>query len=297
MYSSLIAFAIVFALVPILERISFFSPIKKELDEHACKAGTPMIGSVAMIIAFLASVIYFRGARGYEFIFLLGVFLFFLIGFADDVVKVIRKSSDGLSSILKLVLQLAVSIIISCLIRRTGLYTVHGLIYYPLSVLYLTAFVNAANITDGLDGLLVKSSLPSLILLGVILGSGGNSAFIMAAILTAFLFYNSNPASVFMGDAGSHMVGAVIGIGGLVSGHPVLIVISALMLFAGLVSSFIQIVSIRCFNRRVFMIAPCHHALQKKGFKEGKITDIYLVYSALFSLIAYLLLFGGKVWL
>lgn len=298
MYSSLVAFAIVFALLPLLERIRFSSPVKEELSEHSLKAGTPLTGSIAMIIAFIASVIYFRGAHGSDFIFLAGVFLLFLIGFADDLMKVLKHSSDGLRSIVKLVLQLAVSAVIAVLVRRTGLYSsIHAVLYYPLAVLYLTAFVNAANITDGLDGLLVKSALPPLMLTGIILGCGGNSGFIMAAILAAFLFYNSNPASVFMGDGGSHMVGAVLGIGGLLTGHPVIIAAASLMLFAGLLSSFIQIIAIRCFKKRVFPIAPYHHVLQKKGFPEGRITDIYLVYSILFALIAYLLLFGGKVWL
>lgn len=297
MYSSLIAFAITFCILPFLSKLSFSSPVKAELSEHDFKRGTPIIGSVAMIVAFIAAIIYFHGAYGSEFIFLVGVFLFFCIGFADDVLKVVKRSSDGMKSIVKLVLQLLVSAFVAYLVRRTGLYAeTSAYIYYPLAVLYVAAFVNAANITDGLDTLLVKSSLPSLLLAGVIIGGDGNSAFVMGAILVAFLFYNTNPASIFMGDGGSHMVGAVLAISGLVTGHPVILLISSLMLFAGFLSSFIQIVSIRFFKHKLFSIAPCHHALQKKGFSENRIADSYFVFSVLFTIIAYLLLFGGRIW-
>ena len=296
MYSALIAFFLTFCLLAILSKFHFSAPVKEELVEHSVKRGTPICGSIAFVTAFVATVIYFR-SNYIDYIFMLSVFLFFIVGFLDDLMKVMRKNSDGFSSLTKLLLQLIVSILIAVFIRKAGFYKeINVVLYYIFASLYLTVFVNAANISDGLDGLLSKTAIPPLILIGVLLGFSGNSGFIMAAILIAFLFYNSNPASIFMGDGGSHIVGAVLGVGGLISGHPLILILSSLMLFVGFITSFLQIVSIRYFHYHLFSIAPYHHALQKRGWKESKITDCYFVFSALFSLIAYLIASGSNVW-
>ena len=182
MYSALIAFFLTFCLLAILSKFYFSAPVKEELVEHSAKRGTPICGSIAFVISFVATVIYFR-SNYIDYIFMLSVFLFFIVGFLDDLMKVMRKNSDGFSSLTKLLLQLIVSILIAVFIRKAGFYKeINVVLYYIFASLYLTVFVNAANISDGLDGLLSKTAIPPLILIGVLLGFSGNSGFIMAAI-------------------------------------------------------------------------------------------------------------------
>lgn len=290
MYASLLSFLIVLILTPLVIRLFHFSsPIKPELEEHKAKAGTPALGSLSIFIGSLSAFI-FTGIDDAGYIYLLALILGFAIGFTDDLLKVLRKSPDGMKSLTKLFFQLLSAVLLSYLVRREGLYSsVAPYLYYPLAVLLIAAFLNAANITDGLDTLEVKCVLPVLFLSAVLYRSLSAYLLPFAFALAAFLFYNSKPASIFMGDGGSHMCGMVLAVTALLSGEPYILVIASLVMFIEMATSFIQIFSIRCFHRKVFTIAPVHHAFQKRGAGESKIADSYFAVTLLCSLIAFLL--------
>lgn len=288
MYVPLISFLIVLLLTPlVIHLFHFSSPIKPELEEHMAKAGTPQLGSLSIFIASLVSFL-ITGVEGAGVIYLCAICLGFAVGFADDALKVFRKSPDGMKSLTKLCFQLLSAIILSYLVRREGLYTsLSPYLYYPLAVLLIAAFLNAANITDGLDTLEVKCVLPALFLSALLYGDLSSYLISFAFALIAFLFYNSKPASIFMGDGGSHMCGMVLAVTALLSGEPLVLIISCLLMFLETASSFIQIFSIRIFHRKVFTIAPIHHAFQKKGIGEAKIADSFFAISIALSLLAF----------
>ncbi len=283
------AFLLALLLVPLVIRCTRGSsvPVKAELEEHRDKAGTPQTGGLAMLPAFLLGEVYFISDRTVQ-ICAVGAVLFAFIGFVDDFLKVRLGSSDGLKSLHKLILQVAASSAIVFLVRENiGLYLeIPALIYYPAAVLYVSAIVNAVNIVDGLDTLCIKSCTPPLLLIAIMLPQAGFSPAVMVAVLISFLFYNSRRASIFMGDGGSHLVGAVMASAALLSTRPLVCLVAFALPLVEMLSSFIQIFSIRVFDRKVFLIAPLHHAFQKKGMGEEKIADRFLCTSAFFSLLA-----------
>lgn len=295
----IISFCLTLITLPLVSKATnrAYAPIKVELEEHKGKLGIPSTGSVSMIISFSAFIfIGFRNTYGY--IALLGAFLFFLLGFADDFLKVRRHCSDGLKSLTKLFFQLLISALIAYLIRNyLGYYKeLNPVLYYIGSILIIAYYANAANITDGLDSLLTKVSLPVLLLYATLLSNLRGIYLSYIFILLAFLWYNSAPASIFMGDGGSHLTGFLLAYGALLSTRPLLFLIAGLVFFIELISSFIQIFSIRVFHRKVFLIAPIHHAMQKRGMSEAKISDRFFVLSAAFSFFAYLILKGGVIY-
>lgn len=292
--SLLISFLLCFISMPLVIKASkrFTSPIKPELGEHAKKAGTPAFGSIAIVFSLIISISLFLSKEQRD-IFLPAIIIFFLIGFIDDFLKVKRTSSDGLKSISKLILQSLGAIVISYLIREQGYYiNFNSYIYYPLSVFLIIFFVNGVNITDGLDSLAVKSAIPPLVMITLCFSSLKAVSLIVISVYVAFLFYNCPKASIFMGDGGSHILGATLASLALLSQRPIIVTISCGVFALELLSSFIQIFSIRVFKKKVFSIAPLHHALEKKGMNEEKICDRAACLSFFFSIFSATLLKG-----
>ncbi len=283
------SFLLALILVPLVTRAAKRAavPMKAELEEHRAKAGTPQLGGLALLPAFILGSVYFIEDRTVQ-IALISAVLFAFIGYADDLMKIHMHSSDGLKSLHKLLLQIIASCAISFLVRENaGLYDeIPASVYYPLSVVYISAIVNAVNIVDGLDSLCIKTCAPPLLMISIMLPAAGRAPMIMIAVLIAFLFFNSKKASIFMGDGGSHMVGGVMAAAALLSERPLVCLVAFALPVVEMLSSFIQIFSIRVFKRKVFLIAPLHHAFQKRGMEEEKICDRFLCVSAFFSLLA-----------
>lgn len=266
----------------------FNSPIKEELlDTQAHKKGTCALGSLAISLSVLAGVLV-SGDKQSLFLFLNAV-PFLLIGLADDIAKYLRHYSDGLSSLSKLILQLAASAIVAYAICDRAQGSLEWYIYYPVAVLFISATVNALNITDGLDSLATKVSMPALLMAAVCFPALRSANLVLFTALAAWLIFNSPKASIFMGDGGSHFIGAFLALDGLVSGSVPSLLIALLPAYIELLSSFVQIVSIRLFGRKVFLIAPLHHDLEKRGLGEAKITDIFLSLSVFSSLLSAML--------
>lgn len=268
----------------------FTSQVKDELvTTQGAKKGTCTLGSIPIFISFTAAAFISQDALALR---MTGLCLpFFLIGLADDSLKAKRRSADGFKSLTKLILQLVASIFTAFLARDYAWSAVGPFIYYPMAVLFIAATVNAYNITDGLDGLAVKSCLPMLILVAAAVPGLRSANLVLASVLVAFLAYNSKPAGIFMGDGGSHFIGAFIALNALVSGEVLGVIIAVLPIYLEMLSSLIQIISFRLFGRRVFKIAPFHHELELRGMAEAKIVDLFFVTSALTSLLAALFCF------
>ncbi len=244
---------------------------------------------------------------------------FGLIGFVDDFIKIRRKRSLGLTPLQKVVPQVIVSIAFSVwaytepsvgskwIVPFTTLEWDLGIWYVPMMVFVMVATVNSANLLDGLDGLLAGCGLIDFIALALILmlltasgapGDGnldGNLMNLMifcgatAGALLGFLRFNSYPAGVFMGDVGSFTIGGALVAVTTLSRLPLLIPIIALAMVMSSLSDIIQIGYFKATHgKRVFKMAPLHHHFELSGMPETRIVSMYMIVTALLSMVALL---------
>jgi phospho-N-acetylmuramoyl-pentapeptide-transferase len=255
---------------------------------HKKKKGTPGIGGiVAFALSPIAALaIYHAGLGGRRDVFVIWAFplLAGLVGLVDDLLKAFRSSSEGLKSLQKLFLQIAVCSLWVYFVSRDGIFLVPGLalpveIAAPALVFLAVAALNAVNVTDGLDGL--AGSAVAVSLLSVFLWADKTpvlaSAAVGLAMTVAFLWHNSNPALVFMGDVGSHLWGALL-VSLCVDARSLAFMLPMGFIFGiELATSAIQIFTIRAFGKRVFRMSPLHHHFEIGGIKEPQIVARFVI--------------------
>jgi phospho-N-acetylmuramoyl-pentapeptide-transferase len=249
---------------------------------HEEKAGVPGMGGIialGMTPLMVFSVYWFNvaDARATAYIWIYPV-ISALVGLVDDLLKNFRKSSEGLKSLRKLFLQILVTIPWACAAAADGVYLMPWMRLDPSLGIPLTVFLgvgiqNAVNVTDGLDGLAGGSAAISLV--AILFWTKSEpvtvSAVLGLALLTAFLWHNSNPAELFMGDVGSHFWGGLL-LSLCIASHSLLYLIPAAFIFGiEMLTVTIQIAAIRGFGRRVFKMSPLHHHFEQLGWKEVKI--------------------------
>lgn len=245
------------------------------------KGKTPAMGGVVFMIAALpaAAAGWFIGDGSLLFQLAIWSLPFGagVIGLSDDLLKFKRESSEGFSSFQKLGLQIILALSWSYAVARFGILGIlpHRALGFPMDVI-LTAFLtvsmlNGVNVTDGLDGLAAGASALSLIFLGFLVSRGLSAVAIGLAISLSFLWFNAYPARIFMGDCGSHFLGGLL-VSVAALGGGVLFVIPCGALFGfEILSVAIQIVSIRFFSKKVFLMSPIHHHFEILGWKETQI--------------------------
>ncbi len=265
---------------------------------HFIKAGTPTMGGLFLIGAMVVSLLVWGDYGAVStWATLVGLVLFAAIGCIDDVRKLQKKGNDGISPKQKLALQTLASAVVLGLFAFVGSpqgfdtaiyvpFTQHlwfdiGLWYYPIMLVFMVFVSNAVNLTDGLDGLAAGLAIPVAIvalLLGLFSHTpGGEHAVVISAImlggLVGFLWYNRNPARVFMGDTGSLALGALIAILGMVTKQEIImIVVSGVFLLEAL-SVMLQVGYYKRTKKRIFLMAPMHHHYEKKGWAETKVVQ------------------------
>ncbi len=312
-------------LIDILKKRNAEVPIKPELErEQAQKAGTPSMGGISFLVGISLAVLLMGDiTEGYTWIPLVGMWLFGLVGFADDMLKITRKNSDGLKSGQKLAMQiLAAATMISltafCSQLQETVVTIPwnpektldiGGWYRLAALIYILYFVNAVNITDGLDGLAAGNAFPVVLMITVIsvifgygvygdyiqptVAAGGMDLAVVCAsvlgALLAFLWFNSKPAQMFMGDCGSHAIGSVIAICALLLKIELVVLVASGVFLVEFATSFIQIFAIRVKGRKVFPIAPLHHVYERQGISENKIVDRFRIVGYLCVVVASIL--------
>ncbi len=290
-------------IVPMLKRKKIGQNIRAVGPQsHLAKAGTPTMGGIIFIISSLILSLIFLPKNLDTFILLLSMIGFGAIGFIDDFKKLVLKQSEGLKPKEKLVLQFllasAITIIsymnnkesiTSFLIPFTNFRLPVSILGIPIMIFIIVGSTNATNLTDGLDGLLATVSLPVFISLGIIANTLENKlfAFIMLGSLLGFLFFNSNPASVFMGDTGSMAIGGAVVALAINLQIPIYLVIFGGIYVMETLSVIIQVLSYRHRNKkRVFLMTPIHHHFELKGYKEQKIVVAFAVVSTILSIIS-----------
>lgn len=309
--------------LPILRAKKAGQPINEYVHAHQSKAGTPTMGGIAFVPAFLATMlglvlftVTLGAKKGETLIPIALVSLYALansaIGFVDDYFKLLRRHNEGLTEKQKFILQVVAAAAFLAMMGITGNLTtalhipftdIHwelSWFAYPVYLIVMVGFVNATNITDGLDGLAssicatVAAFMVVMDALAMAYGveSAGHVVVMGAALLgcvLGFLVYNHHPAKMFMGDTGSLFLGAVIMGCGILAGELLLFVLAGFMFVIEMLSSLLQRVYFKLTHgKRIFKMAPLHHHFEKCGWSEVEIVTVFTVVSAVFCILAFL---------
>lgn len=299
--SALIAFALSLVLcaaeIPLLKRLGAGQNILSYVKEHKSKGGTPTMGGLAFIFSACTVALIACGVRDKPFLVTTAVGVGYLaVGFLDDLLKKRRGENLGLRPYQKIVFQLAVAVMASLYCCFEGL-TVLRIPYtrlavdigwgmLPLGIFVLLATVNSVNLTDGLDGLAGSVSAVFFAFVAVLLviqEGDGDMALLcicLTGALAAYLVFNTNRASVFMGDTGSLSLGGFAACVCLFTGNALVIPIAGIMFVLSSISVIIQVIYYKKTGKRVFLMAPIHHHFQEKGYSEGKISYAYALVTA-----------------
>ncbi len=312
-------------LIRFLKSKKLGQPIRKEGPEtHFNKSGTPTMGGILILGVIVVSTLFFGRLDNVNVLILIFATVGFgLIGFVDDYKKLILKNSKGLSGWKKLLFQFIIAGIITTLIYNTqktedlSLYMPFmdesfklikdmGIFFIPFGMIILVGSSNAVNLTDGLDGL----AIGLLIFVGIAFGvlayltghekaaeylkivsiqQAGEITVYCAAFVGAgmgFLWFNSHPAQVFMGDTGSLALGGVIGVLALMLKKELLLVIIGGIFVAEALSVIIQVLYYKWKGKRIFKMAPIHHHFELSGWPESKVIIRFWIIGATLALIA-----------
>lgn len=308
-----------FILIPLLRKIKIRQKVSHTLGkEHIKKDGTPTIGGLIFIVPTVASILglLLLGKINYSSNLLIVLFVFIsyaFIGFIDDLLIIKKGNNKGLSKLAKLIMQLIVALIFFYIFMKNGgqsqlyIYTLGIKIemswFYGIFLLFvLVASSNAVNLTDGLDGLAGGLSLIAFLAFGLITMNStwvegyfsiALFCFILVGALLGFLFFNTHPARVFMGDTGSLSLGAALAAIAIVTNHELTLVVVAGVFVIETLVCIIQLIGILGFHKKIFLMAPLHHHFEKKGYKETDIVKCFWIVGLILGMAA----IGFGVWL
>ena len=275
---------------------------------HNYKAGTPMMGGLMFIFAsILVLLCNLPFMEDFSVFYVLILSLCFgFVGFLDDFAKMKKKQNEGLTSIQKFMLQLAVSALFLYIMYRSGAMStemyipffhlsipLHPIVYIFLSMFIMVGCDNAVNITDGVDGLSSSVTLPVMVFFTALAVKQGkyDLALLPASLvggLIAYLFYNWHPAKVFMGDTGSLFLGGVVCALAFALDMPLILIFVGFVYICETVSVILQVGYFKLTHgKRLFKMAPIHHHFEKCGWKEEKIVIIFSAVSAVMCVIAW----------
>lgn len=300
----LTSFILIMILLPLLKRLKAGQYILGYVKEHKSKSGTPTMGGLAFISAVIICGLCVNGLGISKLNLTVTITAgFTVVGFLDDFLKIYRKDNGGLKPYQKILFQVAISSIVAvyCYLNEmTVLYIPFGggakfdisWGIIPLVILIFTATVNCVNLTDGLDGLAGGTSISFLFVLGILIYLQSdalyNLCFVAVGAIAAFLFFNCNKASIFMGDTGSLALGGLISCLCVFSGNSLYIPVIGIMFVVSGISVIVQVIYYKRTRRRVFLMAPLHHHFQMKGYTECKITYAYSLITAFVGIICLL---------
>ena len=290
---------------------------------HIYKKGTPALGGVLILFSIiLSSILWTSNFSKFNYILILSLLLFGVIGFIDDYQKV--KIGKGISSKIKFLSQLLATVILFLIIKQNGFdlnkFNIPflkdssielGYLYFILILFIIIGSTNATNLTDGLDGLvsmplifvfltfaifayvLGNINFSEYLLVNYMRGSGEIVIFCTSAIgaLLGFLWFNSSPASIFMGDTGSQSLGASLAVTSILLKQEIVLAVAGGLFVIETISVMLQVIYFKTTKgKRLFLMAPLHHHYEKKGLSEQKIVIRFWILRFLFCLLALSLL-------
>ncbi|RMD87879.1 MAG: phospho-N-acetylmuramoyl-pentapeptide-transferase [Candidatus Dadabacteria bacterium] len=325
MLAFIISFLIVLCFQPLFIRIlnkrGGAQPIRNDGPKsHETKAGTPTMGGLLVILSVIFSVILLCDLTNrYVWISIGTMSAYAALGFVDDRRKVLLQDSKGISGRQKLFWQGLFAFLVGVGLMYLGfstelrfpflkgLFVDMGWVFVPFVMLVIVGTSNAVNLTDGLDGLAIGPVMTVAATYAIFAYLGGHSklaqylaipyvpgvgelTIVLSAIVAAglgFLWYNTFPAQIFMGDIGALSLGATLGLVAVLVKQELVLVLAGGVFVIEAVSVIIQVYSFKLTGKRVFRMAPIHHHFEEKGWKEPKIIVRFWIISivlAIFSL-------------
>ncbi len=293
---------------------------------HQQKAGTPTMGGILINVAILVPTLLWADLTNpYIWLVLFVTCAYAAIGFIDDYRKLVKKQNLGLTAVEKFSMQIGVAVAVGLAIAL--LPTIHnnystvltfpfvkpelfklnlGLFYVPFIVVVIVGASNAVNLTDGLDGLAIGSTLIAAATYTVLTYAAGHAriaeylrivwvpqtgelAVFCGAMLGAslgFLWFNAHPAEIFMGDVGSLALGGAIGCLAVMIKQEVLLVFVGGLFVIEAGSVIIQVISFKLTGRRVFKMSPLHHHFELSGWRETKVVVRFWIIAIIFALLS-----------
>jgi phospho-N-acetylmuramoyl-pentapeptide-transferase len=290
-------------------------------QSHFAKAGTPTMGGLLILAsALLPTLLWADLTNLYVWIAVLSTAAFGAVGFADDYLKIVRRSHHGLIPRYKMGLQILIGVAVGValmMLARENLYNTRlifpffknlipdlGWLYVAFATLVLVGATNAVNLTDGLDGLAISTfgvaaaaftalsyvtghAVLAQYLLLVRFPPAGELTVFCGALVGAslgFLWYNSYPAEIFMGDVGSLALGGALGTVAILIKQELLLPIVGGVFVMEAVSVILQVSFFKLTGRRIFKMAPIHHHFELIGWSEPKVITRFLILAVIFAL-------------
>ncbi len=275
---------------------------------HLQKAGTPTMGGLLILVAVVASTLLWADLRNRFVWIVLGVTVAFgLVGFWDDYLKLVKRNPKGLIARWKYFWQSVAGLGAALALWFTAASPADTTLFLPLlknfalplgfasfvvlSYLMIVGMSNAVNLTDGLDGLAIMPAVMVAAALGVFAYASGNAVFasylaipavpqagevliFCAALVGAglgFLWFNTYPAQVFMGDIGALAIGAALGVIAVIVRQEVVVLVMGGIFVLETASVILQVASFKLRGKRIFRMAPIHHHFELKGWAEPKV--------------------------
>ena len=294
--------------IPLLQRLKAQQSIREDGPQaHLAKAGTPTMGGLFMMLALVITVCI---VPPYSVTLWMLLFLTLghgLLGFSDDFIKAVKRRNLGLTAKQKLLGQ-AVLAVIFCYISiayaalPTTLWiplvdiTIDlGYAYYILAFIIILGTTNAVNLTDGLDGLATGISAiagAAFAVVGLLVGSLSVTFFgiIVSAVCLGFLYFNANPAKVFMGDTGSLALGGAFAGMAIATKTELLLIVIGFVFVVEALSVILQVASFKTRGVRIFRMSPIHHHFELGGWSERKVVYVFWAVSLIMALLGIALL-------
>lgn len=292
--------------VPYLEFMKkkmFEQYIREEVQVlHAKKNKTPTTGGVfivaSIITGSLIALFMAQELTTRALIVLMTLVFYMFTGFEDDIKKIKGKQNEGLSPRAKLTLQIAVSMLPSfylifqhqAQLTFFGFNIELGYLYPFFAVFMIVGSSNALNLTDGLDGLAAGCSFFAFLACALICKTGGYNDLAIISIAASaaslgFLYFNKNPAKIFMGDTGSLALGGMLATIAIMGKFELWLIPVAIIFITETLSVMLQVASFKLTGKRIFKMSPIHHHFELSGWHEKKIVTVFCLISAIGGLI------------
>ena len=295
-------------------------------ETHLVKQGTPTMGGVIMLLAVVVAVVLIGYPTAETYVLLGAVLLTGALGLFDDASKVIHERSLGLTPRAKLVGQFAIATVFAVVAVNffdipptvpipfvaeldLGILTTvvpigpNGLaipwLYLVFVDILLVGMCNAVNLTDGLDGLASGTVMIVMIVMAAIayrsdLLEPAIVAAALAGTCIGFLWFNSYPADIFIGDTGSLALGMGLGCLAVLTKTEFIVIIIGFLFVAEALSVMIQVAHFKRTRKRIFLMAPLHHHFEKKGWSETKVVIRFWIISGVFAAIGFSIYFASS---
>lgn len=297
---------------------------EKYLKNHGYKAATPTMGGIIILFALLTSTLLWARLDNRFTLIILGVTMGFGgLGLVDDYLKMVRRKPEGLVARYKLIGQFLIAAIVGCYLYLNPVggpeYSTQlavpffdkppidlSWLYIPFVILVIVGASNAVNLTDGLDGLAIGAVIFAAIAYTGIsyvtghynfshylkvpyLSGTGELTVYLGALIGAslgFLWFNTYPARVFMGDTGSLALGGALGTVAVLTRHEILLLIIGGLFVLEAISVILQVISYKFRGKRIWLMTPLHHHFELKGWPEPMIVVRFWILAGIFTLLS-----------